>query len=93
MNFRFVLILLQNVHEFSPFSSPWECMAQCISPHNFMPDLDEDLEVGSFNFVVSGQNSLLFLIFTAKKNGFINLIIITDTSYPPIHFPFQMSIS
>ena len=54
---RFAIILLQNIHEFSLLnynSSPWEYMAQYISQHNYMPDLDIDLEVGSFNFVFSG---------------------------------------
>ena len=58
MNFRFAMILLQNMHEFSLFSynsSLWECMAHCISQHNFMPDLDKDLKVGLFNFVFSGN--------------------------------------
>ena len=58
MNFRFGLILLQNVHEFSPFnynSSLWEYVAQRISQHNFLPDLDIDLEVGSFNLYSLGS--------------------------------------
>ena len=74
VNFRFALILLQNMHEFSPFSynsSLWECMAQCIS-YNFMPDLDKDLEVGSFNFVFSGQYSIYYSLFLPPKNIFIN---------------------
>ena len=44
-------------------------MAQCISQHNFVSDLDKDLEVGSFNIVFSGHHSLYYSLFLPPKNN------------------------
>ena len=55
-------------------------MAQCISQHNFMPDLDKDLEVGSFNFVFSGQHSIYYSLFLSPK--IFSLITYTPFSFP-----------
>ena len=61
-------------------------MAQRISQHNFLPDLDIDLEVGSFNLYSLGS-ILLLLIFTTKKNIFINSIKSLILSANPFSHP------
>ena len=72
MNFRFALILLQNVHEFLHLATITHCgnaWHNAISQHNFVSGLDRDLEAGSFSIVFSGHHSLYYSLFLPQKNN------------------------